>query len=261
MTLKRGSLKSFFSAMRLTRSSTLACMNASKSESKLKPSIGGSAGSGCAGPGAVAGAAFADSRLRRPQRFRKLSSSCAIGGSAVLGRKKGLRPQPLLRLGPIVLLDKFAQPDAHGRRHRNGIHLCAAIHPAARLVVAHRHVARHGPAFFHAPEHEYVRCRGGHVVEITLGFRALQHDVEPGIKPLRRARRINNDARLAATRIICEHAQGLPYFGLPWVVDGASLHDHGDPRSGLFHRASDEDGSVPVPIAWFIFFTCYGGLL
>src|SRR5688500_4044350 len=105
MTLKRGSLKSFFSAARFTPSSTLARMKAPKSDSKVKASSAGSS-AGAAGGIETSGRCC----LRRDQRRRKFCSSRDIGLPPVLGRKKRLRPHAFFRLGPVVLLDKGAHP-------------------------------------------------------------------------------------------------------------------------------------------------------
>src|SRR4029079_17083070 len=117
----------------------------------------------------------------------------------------------------------------------------------ARLVVADGDIARHRDALFHAPEHEYAGRRGGHVVEIALGLGALQHDRVAGVQPLRRRGRIDDDARLVGAFVIAEDAKGFPRLALPWVVDGAPLHDYGHARSGLFHRASDARPAPPFP--------------
>src|SRR5688500_11137413 len=108
MTLKRGSLNSFFSAARFTPSSTLARMKAPKSDSKVRASSAGNSAGGADGI-----ETSGRCRLRRDQRRRKFCSSLDIGLPAVLRRKKRLRPHAFLRLGPVVLLDEGAHPVAH----------------------------------------------------------------------------------------------------------------------------------------------------
>src|SRR4030081_3225795 len=204
ITLKRGSANSFFSAARFTLCSTFAPMKALKSASQVRLSSGGSSTGGSTlsftGTGAAAASFFS-----RDQRRRKSCFSSLIARSTprpVLGRKERLRPDALLRLAPVVFFDELADPGEQRRGHPDRIDVLAAVHPAARLVVAQRRELRHGAlarrhraVAFHPPQDEDPRFLRGDIVVVALGLGEAQHDLEARIEPLLNVRSLDQDAR------------------------------------------------------------------
>src|SRR5882724_5698586 len=206
MTLKRGSLKSFFNAERLSVSSTSGCMNAAKSEWNVSDSTGGNAaaigagdavggvdGSGASDEtagvaivldGTVASASAATARFRADQRVRNVARGAfssftiasvppiAIGDVAIV-RERIVTLHFPFRLGLVVEGDERPYPVENRRGHRDVVDALAAVEQPAGFVVADSHQngsrRRHG-VVARPPHHEHARRRRSHIQKVPFGL-------------------------------------------------------------------------------------------
>src|SRR3954468_6315024 len=152
----------------------------------------------------------------------------------ILRMQERARLDALLEGRAVVFLYVVADPGIDLRRHWYAIHRMTAVQPACRLVRARGDLHRKRLIAFHAPQHEQAWIGCGHVHVVTLGFIAMQLELEARMQPVADAVMLD-EQHFCAARMPRNHAMRLPDHIGPLALCRPALHHHSEGKLRLFH--------------------------
>ena len=135
-----------------------------------------------------------------------------------------------------MLLHVLLEPGNPFGGHGHAVDTRAAVHHARGLVVAHRHRLGHARAGFIQPVDEHEGLRRGKVQIVAFGFVVKQLEREPRMQPLRAPGVFVQQPRGGPLAFaVGQHADRLPFLGLPAVIELRALHHDGDGKARIRH--------------------------